>query len=85
MANQAKFTPNILLPPLLLLEEAQLLHYAHFAGICEKATLPEELLSEQLTILFDLKQECGKRIGKHTAEASQQDIRRILNCFPQDP
>lgn len=85
MASHAKNDPNRILNPLFLLEQAQLLRYAHFAILCEEAALPEDLLSDQLTILSDLRQESEKRLATSPAEASQEEIRQVLNLFAKDP
>ena len=85
MASHSKTNPNRILNPLVLLEQALLLRYAHFAILWETPSLPEDLLSEQLTILSDLRQETDKRIGNASADATKAQIQQVLRIFPKDP
>ena len=85
MAGHGKINPNRSLSPLLLLEQAQLLRYAHFSVLCENTSLPEDLLSEQLTILSDIRQETEKRIGNSGAEASNEEVQQLFKRFPKEP
>lgn len=69
----------------LSLERLLLLKLAHFSCVSEEAAVPEELISEQITALFDLKAETDNRIGARCAQASASAVQSVLSCFPAEP